>query len=447
MAAAVKSEDQFLCSICLDLFTEPVTTPCGHNFCKLCLSQHWDTKLLSQAGESCLVCLSSYCETHLQPHLSMSRLKSHQLIQPVDNMEERMCPQHHRPLELFCCNDHTCVCIMCSVLEHQCHKFVYLKEEFHRRKAALQQTQEQSLDMVEQRRLKIQKLQSSVEQSQTAAHTEMATGLEAFNALIECVQRSREAFIQKLQERQRHTQKQAEALILQLQQEICALQQRSTEAETLQHSEDHLHFLLHCTTLTPPTGLKDWSKVTLETETYEGTAGRALVELEDNTAQVNLSVSDDLKQVHLTYLRNFTDSPLRFTWWTVLTKQNFSSGTFYFKVQVKDKTSWYLGVAKQSVNRKNTNALTSNYGYWCLYMKNIGEFEACSDPAVLLSLKCPPQNVGVFVDYDEGLVSFYDADSADLIYSFTDCSFSEKLFPFLNCFIFRSRKCTTTSRD
>ncbi|XP_055011968.1 E3 ubiquitin-protein ligase TRIM21-like [Boleophthalmus pectinirostris] len=515
--AAVKFEDQFLCSICLDLFTEPVYTPCGHNFCKQCLSEHWDTsapcrcplckelfhikpelkvntllsELLSQfkqetgsscehessAGEvscdyctdpklkalkSCLVCLSSYCETHLQPHLNVPKLRSHQLIQPVDNMEERMCPQHHRPLELFCCNDHLCVCTMCSVLEHQSHKFVTLKEEFERRKASLQQTQEQSLHMVEQRRVKIQELQSSVQLSERAANTEMATGLQVFSALIECVERSREAFIQELQERQRQTQKQAEALILELQQEICALQQRSTEAETLQRSEDHLHFLLHSTALTPPTGLKDWSRVTLDTETYEGTAARALTELEEkltaeihkvfkdklgrvrqfavdltldtDTANVNLSVSKDLKQVHHTDQKNFRDSPQRFSWKNVLTKQRFSLGKFYFEVQVKGKTSWTVGVAKESVQRKkNTKqTLTSEYGYWCLYLKNIDEYEACSDPPVPLTLKCPPQKVGVFVDCDEGLVSFYDADSADLIYSFTGCSFNEKLFPFLN---------------
>ncbi|XP_008288977.1 E3 ubiquitin/ISG15 ligase TRIM25-like [Stegastes partitus] len=35
------SEDQLLCSICLDVFTDPVTIPCGHNFCKSCITQHW----------------------------------------------------------------------------------------------------------------------------------------------------------------------------------------------------------------------------------------------------------------------------------------------------------------------------------------------------------------------------------------------------------------------
>uniref|UniRef100_A0A668UQ71 RING-type domain-containing protein n=1 Tax=Oreochromis aureus TaxID=47969 RepID=A0A668UQ71_OREAU len=38
----LRSEDQFLCSICLDVFTDPVSIPCGHNFCKNCITQYWD---------------------------------------------------------------------------------------------------------------------------------------------------------------------------------------------------------------------------------------------------------------------------------------------------------------------------------------------------------------------------------------------------------------------
>uniref|UniRef100_A0A671KUK5 RING-type domain-containing protein n=1 Tax=Sinocyclocheilus anshuiensis TaxID=1608454 RepID=A0A671KUK5_9TELE len=35
--------EELHCSICLDVFTDPVSTPCGHNFCKSCLSQCWDS--------------------------------------------------------------------------------------------------------------------------------------------------------------------------------------------------------------------------------------------------------------------------------------------------------------------------------------------------------------------------------------------------------------------
>lgn len=38
-------ENLLCCSICLDIFTEPVCTPCGHTFCKACLTKHWMGKL------------------------------------------------------------------------------------------------------------------------------------------------------------------------------------------------------------------------------------------------------------------------------------------------------------------------------------------------------------------------------------------------------------------
>lgn len=34
--------EELQCSICLDVFNDPVTTPCGHNFCKVCLEMFWD---------------------------------------------------------------------------------------------------------------------------------------------------------------------------------------------------------------------------------------------------------------------------------------------------------------------------------------------------------------------------------------------------------------------
>ncbi|XP_031157048.1 E3 ubiquitin-protein ligase TRIM21-like isoform X2 [Sander lucioperca] len=157
------------------------------------------------------------------------------------------------------------------------------------------------------------------------------------------------------------------------------------------------------------------------------------VTLDPDTAHPELILSDDGKQVNLgDVMKNLPDNPERFSKCpSVLGKQSFSSGRFYFEVQVKGKTDWDLGVARESINRKGLITLIPQKGYWTIWLRNGNEYEANDDPPVRLSLKSPPQKVGVLVDY-EGLVSFYDVDAAALIYSFTGCSFTEKLFPYFS---------------
>ncbi|XP_035856020.1 E3 ubiquitin-protein ligase TRIM39-like [Sander lucioperca] len=524
MAAAnyLPSEDQFLCSICLDVFTDPVTTSCGHNFCKNCINEHWNTndqylcpmckrvfntkpellintfisemvaqfrqsaqqkassssseQQVSKPGEvpcdvctgtklkalkSCLVCLASYCETHLEPHLTMSGLKRHQLIDPVENLEGRMCTKHDKPLELFCKTDQTCVCMLCTVLDHKTHDVVPLKEEYEEKKAELEKTEAEIQQMIQKRRLKIQEIKHSVDLSEEDADREIAEGVQVFTSLKESVERGLKELINTIKEKQKTTEKQAEAFIKELEQEISELMKRSTEVEQVLRSEDHLHLLQSVQSLNiqqpPPT--KDWTEVSVR-PSYEGTVVKAVVQLEEtlskemkklveselkrvqqyavdvtldpDTAHPKLILSDDGKQVnHGDVRKNLPDNPERFYLNPcVLGKQSFTSGRFYFEVQVKGKTEWALGVARESINRKGQIKLSPEDGYWTIVLINGNEYGALDDPGVLLSLKSPPQKVGVFVDYEEGLVSFYDVDAAALIYSFTGCSFTEKLFPY-----------------
>ncbi|XP_032367097.1 E3 ubiquitin-protein ligase TRIM21-like [Etheostoma spectabile] len=158
------------------------------------------------------------------------------------------------------------------------------------------------------------------------------------------------------------------------------------------------------------------------------------VTLDPDTAHPKLILSDDGKQVtHGEVRKNLPDNPERFSCYcNVLGKQSFSSGRFYFEVQVKGKTIWDLGVVRESSNRKGKITLSPWNGYWTIWLRNGNEYKANDVLPVRLSLKSPPQKVGVFVDYDEGLVSFYDVDAAALIYSFPGCSFTEKLFPFFS---------------
>ncbi|KAJ3583979.1 hypothetical protein NHX12_015476 [Muraenolepis orangiensis] len=157
------------------------------------------------------------------------------------------------------------------------------------------------------------------------------------------------------------------------------------------------------------------------------------VTLDPDTAHPQLILSDDGKQVHDGgVVKKLPDNPKRFTWYiNVLTRQSFSSGRFYFEVQVKDKTEWRLGVTRESVNRKDDITRTTENGFWTLkFFKDKLVFN--DNPAVRLPVRAEIQKVGVFVDYDAGLVSFYDVEARAHIYSATGCTFSEPPSPFLN---------------
>ncbi|XP_037318158.2 uncharacterized protein LOC119211393 isoform X1 [Pungitius pungitius] len=158
------------------------------------------------------------------------------------------------------------------------------------------------------------------------------------------------------------------------------------------------------------------------------------VTLDPDTAHPALILWDDRKQVSCgDVYKNLPDNDKRFKKCVnILGKESFSSGRFYFEVQVKGKTAWTVGVAKESINRAKSVVLSTQNGYWTLWLKNADEYEANDSPTVDLSLSRRIQKVGVFVDYEEGLVSFYDVDGAVHLYSFTGCSFTEKLYPFFS---------------
>ncbi|KAL6491207.1 hypothetical protein MHYP_G00015520 [Metynnis hypsauchen] len=161
------------------------------------------------------------------------------------------------------------------------------------------------------------------------------------------------------------------------------------------------------------------------------------VTLDPDTAHPQLILSDDGKQVTCgDKQQNLPENPERFDYcFCVLGKEGFSSGRFYYEVQVSRKTDWTLGVTTESSNRKGNITARPKNGFWRLFLRNGTEYKAQDSPSVTLSLKKAPQKVGVFVDYEEGLVSFYDVKAKSHIYSFTGQSFTEKLYPYFSPYL------------
>ncbi|XP_067228599.1 E3 ubiquitin-protein ligase TRIM21-like isoform X3 [Chanodichthys erythropterus] len=523
------------CSICLEEFIDPVTTPCGHNFCRTCLSKCWTNRKISfcplckeefskrlnfkinstfgklvqhfnklnqeskvfcdfcderkqKAVKSCLTCQSSYCVSHLELHLRVPRLKKHTLINAVENLEDYICQKHERPLEMFCRDDQTCVCLFCTEGEHRTHNTVPIEEESREKK-----TQTNIYQMIQKRMKKIQEIKHSVKLRKTLASNDgfftssrtvhisngMIIGLGVLLVAVLIILPTQYT---RFQSEQLKMKKQAEDLI-KLQQEITELkrsntevekkitelkrsntevekkitelEKRNTEVEQLLHTDDHLHVIQMYSSLysilhTKNSDVdenslkrvltllkKQLNEKLTQTELKFVQKFAVDVTLDPDTAHPDLILSDDGKQVSDGGIyKNVPENPKRFdTCVIVLAKQGFSSGRFYYEVQVKGKTDWDLGVARESINRKGKITLTPDNGYWTMILRNENQYSACENPFVSLSLKVKPEKVGVFVDYEEGLVSFYDVDSRSLIYSFTGQTFTDKLYPYFSPYL------------
>lgn len=177
----LQDDDQYNCSVCLELMKDPVTIPCGHSYCMTCINEYWKRnqliktqcpqcrhefptrpalnkntllaeileKLMNpkfqgslpavgevecdfctgrklRAVRSCLQCQASYCDMHLQPHYNVPALKKHKL---VDATDIPTCPTHDKLLEAFCRTDNMCICMSCVMDEHKGHDTVSSAEE------------------------------------------------------------------------------------------------------------------------------------------------------------------------------------------------------------------------------------------------------------------------------------------------------------------------------
>ncbi|CAG5865694.1 unnamed protein product [Menidia menidia] len=528
-AAGILSKEQLLCPICLDVFNQPVSTPCGHNFCRGCIQRYWQIANLPQcpvckhrffkrpdlkvntfisevasqfmeigekqlqaetssacqpsghrgdiscdvcvgkkvkALKSCLDCLASFCETHLEPHHVVGALKKHRLINPMLNMQERICKKHESLLDLFCLTDQMYVCQVCMKSDHKDHLTAHIEDKSRDVRVQIGRISVEVQKLTQQRLQKISELSQAVQLSERKSEGEVEESLHVFNKLLQLVQRGQTEVTSAIKAKQRQVEITAGGIKMQLEQEVSQLTCRSSELELLKHTEDDLYLLKNHQALCTMPAIREWPDTLVQSAEYVGPVRRAVrraasqveetvktevrrlceaefkrarryavdVTLDPDTAHPKLALSADRRQVHHRDVAlSLPDNPERFyPCVSVLGKEGFSSGRFYFEVQVKGKTEWDIGVGLESVNRKGGNLLSPERGFWTLALREDGRYWALSSPPVCVPLVEKPQRVGVYVDVGWGQVSFYNADSHSHIYTFTEYTFSERLFPYFN---------------
>ncbi|XP_035511425.1 bloodthirsty-related gene family, member 2 [Morone saxatilis] len=403
-------EKHFLCSLCRDIFTSPVTIPCGHSFCLSCLCRYW----ARHQSKYCPHCKRVFTG---RPDLSVNRILAD------------------------------------------------LSDKYRKTRPEKPPDEEMVVDveqMIQERLQKKERLKFSLELQKNSYLREVRESQKVFSALVNAMEKSHKAVVSAIEERQGEEERRVKTLVEELEQEIHELRRETTESDPqIPVNSDQSDDKTQNISTVCPSEMKDWSKVTIETDPCVGVTRRALSDMmeqikvevnrlskselkriEKYTVDVNLSaktahpflfVSDDRKQVrHTDKFQEVPDNPKRFDRVAnVLAKENFSTGRCYWEVEVGEKIEWNLGVVRQSINRKGKFTVCPANGFWTVSLKAGGQYIANTSPVTPLALEQRPRKVGVFLDYTEGRVSFYCAESGVHIHTFTD-TFTDRLNPFFS---------------
>ncbi|XP_030622819.1 E3 ubiquitin/ISG15 ligase TRIM25-like [Chanos chanos] len=332
MADVLSKEQKLLsCSICLDQLRDPVTIPCGHNYCMGCIEGCWDgcdqkgvyscpqcrrifnprpvlyrntmlaelvekfkqtrlqtsTSVHDYAGpgdvacdccserklkaiKSCLMCLASYCETHVQPHYESPAFKKHKLVKASAQLREQICSEHDKLLEVYCRTDQQCICMLCTLEKHKSHDTESAAAERAEKQKSFGDTQRKLRQRIQEGEKRLQELREALVSHKKSAQAAVEDSERIFTELISSIERKRSEVTELIRAQEKAAVNQTERYLKQLEQEIADLRKKNTDLEQFSHTEDHIQLVQAFQSACGSTECQDLSRITINPRfTYE----------------------------------------------------------------------------------------------------------------------------------------------------------------------------------
>ncbi|KAM4675138.1 E3 ubiquitin/ISG15 ligase TRIM25-like [Discoglossus pictus] len=420
-------------------------------FCTYCVS----SPVL--AVKTCLLCEASLCDIHLGAH---SKSSFHVLIEPTASMEGQKCSVHNELFKYFCYQDSAFLCGTCSLEgNHNGHQVELLNDASEKMKVKL-------LDVLKKITLKKDETEKDLQRlrvTKQGVQAKAAGIKDRITALFNDIREELTALENKiLSELMRQEQKISLPLtdkIQKLEIETKDLYKKILQTKELCSNPDPLTLLKDSVNITAP-GKDHYRNTRHHLSHVDLNEERIAVTLQDaffkllqtipelkekrgfhvcddsdmilnvNTANLYIALSQDLRKAsYSSSEKSRPHHPERFTTIQVLSTRKFSTGKHYLKVQTSDIGNWSVGLTYNSVKRKgNISYAGKNNKSWCINFSDDDlTAEHDNDEEDINSYSCS-SGLGVYLDYEGGILSFYELSKPiKHLHTFT-ASFTEPLY-------------------
>ncbi|CAN9499368.1 unnamed protein product [Ophioblennius macclurei] len=441
------SEKDLICPQCGEIFSLPVLLKCGHNFCQSCVKRFWDWK----GQKICPACstLSSFFKPPINLALKLKVDKYRAQMNNSTGDTGDTCLTHNEKFKIFCHNDEKLICLICQLSkQHKMHECSPVEEAVQHKKNEISK----QLDFLKKELKTLHQTRATWRETkayiQTQVNEDEAVIKEEFEMLHQFLREDEHTRLYELKlEAERKTAvisrkletiteqiKDLSASISDVEKHLKApdlaflreykrtktrvkynTQQQEPVPDCLINSAQHLGLLRFkiC---------KQMSKL----------VNCVPVILDPNTAQHNLSISPDLSSVHSVKKRVLPDNPERCTsQMCVLGAVGFTSGKHSWTTEVGHTKDWSIGVALESIKRKDLVSLKPAEGIWAISLCQGDSLVVEAFPRVRLPMKNKLEKITVKLDYDKGKVLFINAADSTTIHTFKG-KFTEQIFPYFS---------------
>ncbi|XP_037695697.1 tripartite motif-containing protein 77-like [Choloepus didactylus] len=436
---------ELTCPICRDYFIDPVTISCRHSFCRPCLYLLWED---AQTPTHCPVCRAISQQTDFKPNIFLKKqvsLTRRAVFCQLPTSAMQICSRHQAIKNLFCEADKSLLCLFCCKSQaHFAHTHCPIEQaaEEYREKLLMQmksiwetrQKNQRNLnketsiirgwaDYVNQRMVMIRAEFPKLFQYLHKEKQNHLNGLEMVGkAIFKLLKESETRMIQ--------TEQLLRGMFEELK-EMCRkpdLELLQTLGDILERSESLQLFMPR--PVNPELG--SWA-ITGMSERLN--YFRVYITLDRKLGSYHMPLFEDLKRLQCSPdHQDMPCNPSGLEYVPMWGAQIFTFGKHYWEADVRNSGNWIIGLCDDSWTKRSDMLLDSEGLFLLLCVKVDDCFSLFStSPLLPHYVRRPQGQLGVFLDYECGKVSFVNVAQSSLICSFLSCSFSSPLRPFI-CF-------------